>query len=179
MQKSSKMVAKFRSTLWLVTITGLLINLNPVASLAQQATANRPVLHLADLMNSEMQVHHIKLWLAGHAGNWALAAYELAKIKHTIEEVKETIVDIQVVSPHWRRVPIGEMLKAFDTNLNSLNEAINAKDASKFEVTYNGLTGTCNACHASADQPQVKITVPSVNGSSAFSDQDFTGDAKN
>ncbi len=179
MKNLSKVVATYVSTLWLVTIIGLFIDLNPVASYAQQAAVNRPAPHLADLMNSEMQVHHIKLWLAGHANNWALAEYELAKIKHTIEEVKETIVDIQIVSPQWRRVPIGEMLKTFDADLNALNESVQAKDASKFEATYKNLTGTCNACHVSADQPQVKIVVPSANDNGAFSDQDFKGDTKN
>ena len=62
-------------------------------------------------MNEAMQVHHAKLWFAGHANNWALAGYELKKIKETIEEVKETIVDIQMAAPQWQRVPVGEMLE--------------------------------------------------------------------
>src|SRR3974377_904891 len=67
----------------------LVVSSNPTESRAQQATGKGYLPHLANLMNEAMQVHHTKLWLAGRANNWALAAYELAKIKETIEEVKE------------------------------------------------------------------------------------------
>jgi hypothetical protein len=170
-----KMTVTCRHFFTSFAIAGLLINLNQPLVLAQQASGKANLPHLSDLMNEAMQVHHTKLWLAGHANNWTLAAYELTKIKETIEEVKETIVDIQTSSPQWRRVPVGEMLRTFDSNLNSLEQAIKAKDASKFGITYREITATCNACHMSAGQPQIKIIVPQ-NGNNAFSNQDFTSE---
>ena len=71
-------------------------------------------------MNTSMQLHHTKLWFAGHADNWALASYEL-------KEIKETIEDIQTFSPVWQGVPVGEMVKSLDANLDALDQAIKAK----------------------------------------------------
>ncbi len=94
-----------------VGAAGLLVNLMATPGFAQEVKSNRQLPRLADLMNEAMQVHHTKLWFAGQASNWVLADYEMKKIKETIEEIKETIVDIQIASAQWQRVPVGEMLK--------------------------------------------------------------------
>ena len=98
----------FLSLLGLVGIAGLIVNLNSMPVRAQEVKA-KGFLPLAHLMNDAMQVHHTKLWFSGNAKNWALAAYELKKIKDTIEEVKESIIDLQNSSPEWRSLPIGEI----------------------------------------------------------------------
>ena len=81
---------------------------------------------------------------------------------------------IQTRSPQWRHVSINEMLKSFDPSLKSLDQAIKAKDANRFDTNYRELTTACNACHVSIGQPQIKIVEPLSNGS--FADQDFTPD---
>ena len=172
-----KTVLLFISMFGVVGGTGVLVNLNSMPVRAQEAKAKDYRPHLADLMNDAMQIHHTKLWLAGHANNWVLAEYEVKKIKNTIEELKETIVEIQAASPQWRRVPLGEMLRRFDSNLVSLEQAVKAKDAARFAESYRKLTMTCNACHVSAGQSQVKIIEPPTNGSGTFTDQDFTSGA--
>ncbi|MGB8895772.1 MAG: hypothetical protein WA322_00350 [Pseudolabrys sp.] len=176
MQGTLKKALVFLSLLGLVGIASLLVNLNSMPVHAQGVKA-KGYLPLAHLMNDAMQIHHTKLWFSGNAKNWALAAYELKKIKDTIEEVKESIVDLQNSSPEWRRLPIGEILTSFDSNLRSLDQAIKAKDAVRFDSSYSELTGTCNACHVSAGQPQIKIVKPLLSGSSTFADQDFTTDS--
>ncbi len=162
----------------LVCAAGLLIGLSSTPGLAQEAKGKGYLPHLADLMNEAMQVHHAKLWFAGHANNWELASYELKKIKETIEEVKETIVEIQTAAPQWQRVPVGEMLAILDGDLVNLDQAVKTKDAAKFDTAYHELTATCNACHVRAGQPQIKIIEPSQNGSGTFPDQDFTSDGR-
>jgi hypothetical protein len=166
----------FLSLLGLVGIADLIVNLNSMPVRAQEVKA-KGYLPLAHLMNDAMQVHHTKLWFSGNAKNWALAAYELKKIKDTFEEVKESIIDLQNSSPEWRSLPIGEILTNVDFNLRSLDQAIKAKDAVRFDTSYSELTGTCNACHVSAGQPQIKIIKPRLSGDSAFADQDFTTDS--
>jgi len=173
MQKTLKKALVFLSLLGLVDIAGVLVNLNSMPVRAQEVKA-KGYLPLAHLMNDAMQVHHTKLWFSGNAKNWALAAYELKKIKDTIEEVKESIVDLQNSSPEWRRLPIGEILTSFDSDLRSLDQAIKAKDVARFDTSYSALTGTCNLCHVSAGQPQIKIIKPLMSGDSTFADQDFT-----
>jgi hypothetical protein len=158
--------------LGLVGIAGLLGDLIAAPAFAQEVKGKGQLPRLADLMNEAMQVHHTKLWLAGHADNWVLADYEVRKIK-------ETIVDIQTSSAQWQRVPVGEMLTSVDSNLDALAKAIKAKDGTKFDTAYRGLTVACNACHVRAGQSQIKIMVPLAEGGSMFPDQDFgNGDGR-
>jgi hypothetical protein len=130
--------------------------------------------HLGDLMNEAMQVHHTKLWLAGRASNWPLAAYEARKLKDTMEEIKETIVQIQTASPKWQSVPVGELLGNVDSRINDLNLAVKAKDATKFETAYRALTTACNVCHMRAGESQIKIIQPAPTAGGVYVDQDFT-----
>ena len=69
---------------------GLLVNFNATPGRAQEVKRNAYLPQLADLMNESMQINHAKLWFAGHAGNWALAAYEVKKIRGTIDQIKAT-----------------------------------------------------------------------------------------
>ena len=141
----------------LVCAAGLLIGLSSTPGLAQEAKGKGYLPHLADLMNEAMQVHHAKLWFAGHANNWELASYELKKIKETIEEVKETIVEIQTAAPQWQRVPVGEMLAILDGALVNLDQAVKTKDAAKFDTAYHELTATCNAVKLELVNPRSKL----------------------
>ena len=177
MQGILKKAIEFISILGLVGIVLLLITLSSPLVRAQDIKGKAYLPRLADMMNDAMQIHHIKLWIAGRANNWTLASYEAKKIKETIEEIKETIIDIQALLPQWRHVTLGEMLTKFDSNLMALGQAVKAKDAAKFETSYRELTATCNACHVNAGESQVKIIVPVSNGSGNFVDQDFAADS--
>jgi hypothetical protein len=174
MRDTLKRILRLAALLGLVGTMALSVIVYAAPGYTQETASKGHLPRLAGLMNEAMQVHHTKLWLAGHAKNWDLAGYELNKIKDTIAEIKETIVDIQTTSPQWRSMPVGEMLRGIDSSLNVLDQAIKAKDPSAFEAAYSGLTASCNACHARAGQSQVKIIVPTTNGAGAFTDQDFT-----
>ncbi len=54
----------------------------------QGASAARYSPGVGDLMTGAVQPHHIKLGLAGQAGNWPLAAYELDEIRESLDDVK-------------------------------------------------------------------------------------------
>ena len=174
-KKGATMPETFKRTLALVGLVGgiagaaLLVNFNVPPARAQATRVE--LQHLGDLMNESMQVHHTKLWLAGHANNWPLAGYEVAKLKATVEEIKEAIVEIQTGSAKWQKVPVGELLGSLDSHLSALDQAVKAKDADKFTAAYSGLTAACNACHTRAGEPQIKIIEPTAGG--AFIDQDF------
>jgi len=66
------------------------------------------------------------------------------------------------------------MLKSIDSNLKSLDQAVKAKDANRFDTNYRELTTACNACHVSVGLAQIKIVEPLLNGT--YADQDFTTD---
>lgn len=60
---------------------------------------------LGDFMTACVQPHHIKLWLAGNAGNWGLADYEAG-------ELRETFEDISNYQATWKSVPEAQLVKA-------------------------------------------------------------------
>lgn len=107
---------------------------------------------LGDLMNASMQVHHTKLWFAGHADNWAFAAYEL-------KEIKESLEDIENFSPEWQDVPVGEMVKSLDSRPSHQVE-----NPVKFDTAHHQLTEGCNTCHAGSNRSEIKIIEPIPQG---------------
>lgn len=119
---------------------------------------------LGDLMTAFIQPRHTKLGLAGAAGNWAYAAYELGELREAFEEAGKLV-------PKHGKLAIPPAIAATVTPaLAALGEAIAAKDAGKFMASYGQLTAACNACHQSADHPMIVIQVPTA---SPFPDQDF------
>ena len=173
MQDLLKRALVLMSLLGLIGIASLLTSFNATPGRAEDAKYNPYLPHLSDLMNESMQVHHAKLWIAGLAGNWALAGYEVKKIKETIDQIKETIVAIQTASSHWR-LPVNELLKNLDSSVDALDQAITAKNPAKFEAAYQGFTAACNGCHIAAGLSQIKIIQPLPMGGGSFPNQDFT-----
>lgn len=174
MQSILKRALVLMSVLGLIGAASLLTSFNATPGRAEEAKANRYLPHVADLMNEAMQVRHTKLWFAGHAENWALAAFEIKKIKQTVDQIKESIVDIQAVSSQWQLERINEMLKNLDSNLDAIDQSVTAKNPARFETAYQGFTAACNACHVAAGLSEIKIIQPLPNGGGTFADQDFT-----
>ena len=151
-------------------VAGAALVVDSVTVRADQGQGKGYIPGLGDLMNDSMQVHHLKLWFAGHADNWPLATYEL-------KEIKETVEDVQSFSPEWQGVAVGEMVKVLEIPLDELDKAIKAKDATKFDAAFHALTEACSACHSAAGQPEIKIVDPAPQGGGPFGDQDFTSGA--
>lgn len=168
------MIQRFRNStlpLALGLLTGVLMLTSGAAwSQHPAAPAAAPPVYrpgLGDMMNNSMQVHHVKLGLAGSARNWALAAYEA-------KELRETVGDVETFVPSWHNVPIGAMVKILVPNLDRVDQALTARDPAKFDAAYQQLTVACNSCHAAAGQPEIKIVEPSARSTSSFPDQVFT-----
>jgi hypothetical protein len=89
------------------------------------------------------QMRHAKLWLAGDAGNWPLAAYEL-------DELKEGFDDLVAYHPTHKDspVPIGQVVpKMMSAPLKDLEDAVAARDRERFTRAFDDLTKGCNGCH--------------------------------
>jgi cytochrome c553 len=111
-----------------------------------------------------IQNEHAKLWYAGNARNWALAAYQLG-------EIKEVMSDVQDIVPTFKNLPLAQMLDAVITGqIADLERAIDAKDAKKFAAGYDALTAACNSCHQATGHGFVVIRRPVGSG---FPNQDF------
>ncbi|MDR3535321.1 MAG: hypothetical protein P4L71_02355 [Acetobacteraceae bacterium] len=122
----------------------------------------RPV--TSDLMNAVIQPRHIKLWLAGKAGNWVFADYERHNIGGALARMAKAI-------PMYKDTSNTDLIAAFATpQLAALDTAIKHKDEAAFQRAYGDLTAGCNGCHQTTGHEMVAIKVPDGN---AFPDQDF------
>lgn len=115
------------------------------------------VIGLGEIMGLN-QMRHAKLWFAGQAGNWPLAAYEL-------DELREGFGDAMRYHPHHKSVPrpLTEMIPEYvDVPLGDLYKAVASKDKAGFVKAYDALTAGCNGCHQEADFGFNVITRPTV-----------------
>jgi hypothetical protein len=110
------------------------------------------------------QLRHAKLWFAGKENNWDLAAYE-------IDEITEGLEDAEKQFPTRDGIPVADMIKAnIDPAVEQLKKAVSARSSTKFVVAFDNLTSACNACHAGADRPFIRIQRPTA---SPLSNQNF------
>ena len=167
MQRGLKRALGLGSTFAIVGIAGWLALSTATPGRAADETSKGYVPGLGDLMNASLQTHHSKLWFAGHADNWALAAYE-------VKEMRETTSLMENVFPMWHDLNVGEMVRVLNSSLSELDKAIAAKDPVKFDDAYHDLSAACNACHTAANQAEIKIVDPIPQGAGSFADQDFT-----
>jgi hypothetical protein len=120
---------------------------------------------LGDIMNAA-QTRHIKLWYAGKAANWELASFELARLKTNLVDAALLYSGIPVTNVTTLAGP-----------LQSVSDAIEAKDNQRFTKAYGELTGGCNACHQSMDRSFIAIRTPTEQ-SFGFGDQLFAPQGK-
>ena len=119
---------------------------------------------LGEIMTLQ-QMRHLKLWFAGQAGNWGLAAYEL-------DELKEGFEDITKYYPTKDDVPTGTMAEAVVAKeVADLAKAIEGKDKKNFAGAFDRLTASCNACHQASKHQFIAIRRPSGN---PYTNQSFT-----
>jgi hypothetical protein len=137
----------------------------PAAAPAGGAASSPYVMTMGDMMNTLIQPRHAKLGLAGHAENWALAAY-------VSSEIRQAFAGIIKAQPKFSGMPVGELVDvAINPPLNALDTAIKQQDTQKFAAAYDQLTQGCNACHMELNHPYVVIRTPDA---SVFPNQDFS-----
>jgi hypothetical protein len=121
-------------------------------ALAQSGNFTPPgetyVPHLGDIM-SAIQTRHVKLWYAGKAANWDLASFELRQLKANLIEAARFYEGIPVSNVTTMAAP-----------LQSVEEAIGAKDHVRFSRTFSELTAACNGCHGSMERAFIVIRTP-------------------
>jgi hypothetical protein len=93
------------------------------------------------------QMRHIKLWFAGHVGDWPLADYEIGELKEGFDDVSQ-LLGGDIVEQH-----VGGPLA-------TLQKAIDAKDGAAFTAAFDSLSAGCNACHHTLDHPFIVIQRP-------------------
>ena len=145
----------------------LLVCASPLVAMAQSGVNLPPaepyVPRLGDIMNAA-QSRHIKLWFAGKSKNWELAAYEIRQLKASLMEAASLYKGIPVTNVTTMVQPV-----------QSVADAVEARDGRKFSKAYGELTDGCNACHQSIGRGFIVLRVPDA---SPFSDQKFVPQGK-
>jgi hypothetical protein len=112
------------------------------------------------------QMRHAKLWFAGDAGNWPLAAYEL-------DELQEGMQDAATFHPTHKdaALPIPGLIdKIMKEPIEQLDKAIAARDSGEFIRAFDAVTEACNACHRATNFGFNVVTRPTAN---PYSNQSF------
>lgn len=118
---------------------------------------------LGDIMTA-IQWRHMKLWFAGKMRNWDLASYEAGLIK-------AGLVDAAML---YSGIPVSNVT-TMAGSVQSLADAIEAKDSGKFAKAFGELTDGCNACHQSMGRGFIVMRAPTEQ---PFSDQLFAPPGK-
>jgi hypothetical protein len=117
-----------------------------------------------DLMTMLVQPRHIKLYYAGQAKNWMLAAFQLNELRAALARIGRTI-------PNYRNIGVDTAVASiFADKLSAVDAAIKAADPAQFNAAYGEMTAACNACHAGMDHAFLVIKVP--DGAN-YPDQEF------
>ena len=119
-----------------------------------------------NLLMVATQLNHFKLWYAGAVENWPLANYELAQIRTSIDRAMR-------LYPNNLKSNMTMMPPAVD----EVDNAIKAKDSSKFSKAYSKLTAACNTCHEATGFGFIRMRDPTLSPieTSPFSDESFLG----
>jgi hypothetical protein len=144
---------------WMLALAGLGAATAVAAQDLKSPSADQYVPRLGDIMGAAQTRHH-KLWLAGKAQNWELAAYELRQLKASLVEA----------AVFYSGIPVGNVT-TLEPSLQSMSDAIDAKDSRKFAKGLGELTEGCNACHRSLKRSFVVMKVPSDQ--KPFANQQF------
>lgn len=104
-----------------------------------------------------LQIRHARLWYAGEAQNWTLAAFELQEIKEAFDAVVEQNPEHAIFQPQR----LADILPAVTKKpLLALRDAIDHGDRAEFEKTFDGLSAACTSCHATAGNDFLVIERP-------------------
>ena len=113
---------------------------------------------LGEIMSLQ-QMRHAKLWFAGQAENWELAAYE-------IDELGEGFDDIVKFHPTHKDSPVAPkdaIPRMVTEPLEELRGAVNRKDARAFGPASEALTAACNNCHQATNFSFNTVQTPTTN----------------
>jgi hypothetical protein len=108
------------------------------------------------VLMAQVQTQHAKLYYAGHAQNWELAAYSL-------HEINEALQAVQIFNDQFEDfpTPLSELVPSLvGPPLGEIHGAIRARDAERFEKAFASLTEACNSCHATLEHGFVQVRIP-------------------
>ena len=106
-----------------------------------------------------IQIRHARLWFAGQAQNWLLAAFELQEIKEAFDAVVEQNPDHAIFQPQRLADILPAMTKA---PVTAMRDAIDHGSKAEFDKAYDGLSAACTGCHKVAGNDFLVIQRPTA-----------------
>jgi len=115
-------------------------------------------------MTMLVQPRHMKLYYAGQAKNWQLAAFQINELRGALARIGRTI-------PNYRNINVDTAVASiFADKLKAVDAAVKAADLAQFNAAYVEMTAACNDCHKSMEHAFLVIKIPE---SGNFPDQEF------
>src|SRR3984893_3810562 len=94
-----------------------------------------------DLMTMLVQPRHIRLYYAGQAKNWRLAAFQVNELRGALARIGRTI-------PNYRNINVDTAVASiFAEKLKAVGDAVKVADLTQFNAAYEEMTAACNDCH--------------------------------
>ena len=106
-----------------------------------------------------IQIRHARLWFAGQAQNWLLAAFELQEIKEAFDAVVEQNPDHAIFQPQRLADILPALTKA---PVTAVRDAIDHGSKAEFDKAYDGLSAACTGCHRVAGNDFLIIQRPTA-----------------
>ena len=104
-----------------------------------------------------IQIRHARLWFAGEAQNWNLAAFELQELKEAFDAVVEQNPDHAIFQPQR----LADILPAMTKGpITALRDSIDHSSKPKFEKAFDALSAGCTGCHHIAGNDFLVIQRP-------------------
>ena len=104
-----------------------------------------------------LQIRHARLWFAGEAQNWLLAAFELQELKEAFDAVVEQNPEHATLQPQR----LADILPAMTKEpIIVLRDAIDHGSKAEFEKAFDGLSAACSQCHHIAGNDFLVIQRP-------------------
>jgi hypothetical protein len=102
--------------------------------------------------------HFTNLWFAAQKRNWPLAAFYLDE---TRSHLKWAVRIIPVRKAQAGPVDLEAIREAVDSStLAMIEQAIEAKDAARFEAAYKLALEGCYSCHKASEKPYLRPQIP-------------------
>jgi hypothetical protein len=121
---------------------------------------------LGEIMSLQ-QMRHTKLWLAGQAKNWDLAAYEVKELR----EGFDAVIKYHPTHDDSPVAPSDAIPRMMTEPLKELAAIVVRKDSQAFTEAYDAVTSACNSCHQATNVGFNRLQRPTMN---PYPDQVFS-----
>ncbi|HEX4481802.1 MAG TPA: hypothetical protein VH082_13380 [Rudaea sp.] len=106
-----------------------------------------------------IQIRHDRLWFAGEAQNWNLAAFEIQELKEAFDAVVEQNPEHAIFQP----AKLSDILPAMtNAPIKALRDAVDHSSKPEFEKAFDSLSAGCTGCHHIAGNDFLVIQRPTT-----------------